>query len=292
MVEKFKALLETALEKNPEDDDLRIYKARALIAESTKPAFTQAQEILEQVTKNNPNRTDAWSLLAEIALKRGKLSDVTDITYRGLVYKPNDKNLLLLKSQAEAARSPALSIPTLKALTEYYPYDFNLILQLADRYITSEQYDKAIELLEKPLPDNASAPAKLNAKTMLAAALYKSGRKQEAQDIFDSVAKSDPDDPMPLIAQVRLLREDQQTKALFLKIRTSTPLSQAPSGKIYTSFKYWCTKRTAMEPSPTLAATRFVEPERTSPAAKIPGTLVSSKYGSRLRFQEGGYFPF
>jgi len=36
---------------------------------------------------------------------------------------------------------------------------------------------------------------------------------------------------------------------------------------------------TAMPPSPTAAAQRLTEPERTSPAAKIPGRLVSSGLG-------------
>src|SRR4051794_21382793 len=37
------------------------------------------------------------------------------------------------------------------------------------------------------------------------------------------------------------------------------------------------TSCTAIAPSPTAVAQRFVEPERTSPAAKTPGTLVSSR---------------
>ena len=45
--------------------------------------------------------------------------------------------------------------------------------------------------------------------------------------------------------------------------------------------RYSLTKRTAMEPSPTAAAARLTEPLRASPAANRPGTLVSSKYGSR-----------
>jgi hypothetical protein len=40
--------------------------------------------------------------------------------------------------------------------------------------------------------------------------------------------------------------------------------------------RYCCTKRTAMLPSPTAAATRLTEFARTSPAAKTPGRLVSS----------------
>ena len=44
-----------------------------------------------------------------------------------------------------------------------------------------------------------------------------------------------------------------------------------------TAAKWSCTSWTAIAPSPTAVAQRFVDPERTSPAAKIPGTLVSSR---------------
>ena len=40
-----------------------------------------------------------------------------------------------------------------------------------------------------------------------------------------------------------------------------------------------------MLPSPTAAATRLTGLERTSPQAKMPGTLVSSRYGSRSSCQ-------
>jgi hypothetical protein len=39
-----------------------------------------------------------------------------------------------------------------------------------------------------------------------------------------------------------------------------------------------------MPPSPTVAATRFTDPERTSPTAKIPGALVSRANDSRSAF--------
>ena len=44
-----------------------------------------------------------------------------------------------------------------------------------------------------------------------------------------------------------------------------------------TSRRYWWTKAMAIEPSPTAAATRFTGPNRTSPQAKKPGRLVSSR---------------
>ena len=48
------------------------------------------------------------------------------------------------------------------------------------------------------------------------------------------------------------------------------------------SFRYSCTNWTAIEPSPTAEATRLTEPERTSPAAKTPRRLVSSRNGWRF----------
>src|SRR6476660_4057092 len=45
---------------------------------------------------------------------------------------------------------------------------------------------------------------------------------------------------------------------------------------------------TAIPPSPTAAAQRFTDPDRTSPAAKIPGRLVSSGAGRRLLSRHAG----
>ena len=41
--------------------------------------------------------------------------------------------------------------------------------------------------------------------------------------------------------------------------------------------RYSCTKCTAIEPSPTAEATRFIDSLRTSPATNTPGMLVSSR---------------
>ena len=44
--------------------------------------------------------------------------------------------------------------------------------------------------------------------------------------------------------------------------------------------RYSWTVRTALEPSPTAEATRFIDPRRTSPTAKTPGAEVSNGRGS------------
>ena len=49
-----------------------------------------------------------------------------------------------------------------------------------------------------------------------------------------------------------------------------------------------CTDAIALAPSPVAAATRFIEPERTSPTANTPGTLVSNGSGVRSRSAQAG----
>jgi hypothetical protein len=71
------------------------------------------------------------------------------------------------------------------------------------------------------------------------------------------------------------------------KIRsTSAAVSMRASTRsacCYISLRYSCTNWTAIAPSPTAEATRFTDPERTSPAAKTPGRLVSNRNGGRAR---------
>ena len=108
---------------------------------------------------------------------------------------------------------------------------------------------------------------------------------------------------------LRLLAEqarDARTRAS-PSIRSSAPPSPARTGSgatstssrsrsrrsrcarsradVAASRRYWCTKAIAMLPSPTAAATRLTGLKRTSPHAKMPGTLVSSRYGSRSSSQ-------
>src|SRR5688572_11658777 len=57
--------------------------------------------------------------------------------------------------------------------------------------------------------------------------------------------------------------------------------------QLHISLRYSCTNRTAMAPSPTADATRLMESDRTSPAAKTPARLVSRRNGCRRPVQWG-----
>ncbi len=220
-----------ALESNPTDVELMMMKVRMLLSESTAPAINNAKDILQKLTDENPKNSESWVLLGEILLLQRQPGRAVDIALRGLAHTPNDKTLLLLKARAEAARSPILAVPTLRVLRELDPNNVDFVIRLANAYISADQAQKAVDLLNEQIT-NCDASNMRRCRMILAVALYKSGNKAEAQEEFDSLVESLPDDPTPLIAQARLLIEEKSWDQLREKVRqwyrthptdTSTP---------------------------------------------------------------------
>lgn len=218
MISEGKDLLERALTSHPEDVGLRIYKARYLLSEGTAPSVRQASDILQEITQEQPKLSESWLLLGAIALNQGQPAKAIDISLQGLVHKPDDKSLLTLKARAEAMRSPALAIPTLRAMLEMEPGDTDTVVLLSETYVKAGQAAKAVSLLKNHLAgcDNDSDRRRVN--IALAVALYKDGNHADAQSRFDSLYQSDPADHTVLLTQVRLLREDQLWDQLEQKV--------------------------------------------------------------------------
>lgn len=197
------------LKKYPDDIGLRLYQARSLIAEETAPAFENAEQILQKITREEPKISHAWVLLGELSLKQREYEEAGDIAWRGLAHTPNDKGLLLLKFRAEKERSLALAIPTLKLLYEMDPNDTDTALLLADTYIEADEPGKAVNLLRERLASYSGSADERKVKIALVRALYKNGEKTEFQKELDALLRSEPDDPGPLLAQVLLLKDDK-----------------------------------------------------------------------------------
>jgi len=209
-IREAKSILDYAITSYPEDAELRLYEARLLLAEGTAPATERAGDILQKVTEDQPNLSGAWALWAEIALRQDQLAKGMDIVLRGLFHQPNDKSLLLLKARLETASSPALAVPTLKALLDSDPNDIAIALLLADTYLAAGQSEEAVNLLKKLLVSCGSDAEQRKIRIAL--------DRADAEKEFDSLFRSDPNDPDPLLAQVRLLKEEGLWQQLNQKV--------------------------------------------------------------------------
>lgn len=203
-----KLLLDDALQTSPDDLELLFYKARLLMSQQTAPAIDEAKTIFEAITQRQPMASEAWLFLSEIAAGQGRSAEAIDITLRGLAYLPNDRTLLSQRARLEGARSPQLAIPTLRALRELDPNDAVTAVRLAEAYIAAHEPQEAIQLLKSQLELQRKPQNEVRLKIALAMALYKTGKQDESEEIFSVLRQSMPDDPRPLLAQVRLLKDD------------------------------------------------------------------------------------
>jgi len=211
------ALLDESLKANPQDLDLRLYKARSLLYDGTAPAVESAQSILQAVTDTNPAVVDAWVLLAETQLQQGNPGKAIDTTLRGLSQNPNDKQLLLLKARVEAINSPNLAVLPLRLLAEQDPNDVDVAVRLAVAYVAAGDPQKAIDLLKNQLrtcPDSARRRCEI----ALAAALYVANKKVDAEALFNKLNQAEPNDPVPLLTQAQLLSNDKLWDELTRKV--------------------------------------------------------------------------
>jgi len=208
-VQQGKALLDKALQSSPTDIDVQLFKARSLLGEGTAPAIANAEKILLQITEQQPQISEAWALLGDIALSQNLQAKALDAAMRGLAQKPNDRTLLLIKATAEFVRAPILAIPTLRTLQELDPNDVDIAVRLARTYIAADQAENAVKLLQKRPALSDDTPAQRRLNIALSVALYRSGNKEQAQKKLDLLLQADPNDPGPLLAQVQLLAEDE-----------------------------------------------------------------------------------
>jgi len=235
-IQQGKTILDKALQASPADIDLRLFKANSLLAEGTASAIAGAQQILQKITEEHPERSSAWALLSQIAMSQQEPTKALDAAMRGLVHRPNDRALLAVKADAEFARAPILAIPTLRTLHDLDPNDVNIALRLGMTYVAAGQPKNAVRLLEEQVTLCKDSVQQRRVNTALAFALYKNGNKEDAQKKFDSLLQSAPDDPYPLVAQAQLLTDDELWSDLHHKVTrwcqdnpkdTNTPIAIA-----------------------------------------------------------------
>jgi len=204
LFQRAEALLEEALQLHPQDVGLKLHKARALLRRETAPAAEQARTLLREITEKNPDLPDAWELLGILELREDQLAKAMDTALRGLAENPDNRQLLLLKAQAEARRSPMLAVPTLKGLIDQDPNDMNVVSQLAYAYLHSDRPQEAVRLLRHHL-DAQTGSARKQAEVALATVLYHSGEPNEAAEILKGLMQAEPADSSLVITWAGLL---------------------------------------------------------------------------------------
>jgi tetratricopeptide (TPR) repeat protein len=102
-----------------------------------------------------------------------------------------------------------LAVPIFHILLEMEPNDSEMTAYLAETYIDAGEYGQAMTLLKSRLGMQNTPAAERRLKIALATATYKLGNTDDAEKTLDALQQSLPDDPLPLLAKIRLLKSDK-----------------------------------------------------------------------------------
>jgi tetratricopeptide (TPR) repeat protein len=209
LVREAEVMTDKALTVSSDDLQLQLFKARILALKGTGPAIEQARRMLREITDTRPKYADAWEWMTRLELQQGEPGKAVDIALRGLAHSPADRQLLLLKAKAEKEHSPMLAALTLKGLTDQYPQDVEVLIELADAYVKDGRPEQAIELLRQRRTGFEGA-ARRRCEMALAVTLYRSGQRDDAKLLFNTLVQAEPADPAPVMALAQLLGKEKR----------------------------------------------------------------------------------
>ncbi|OHB67104.1 MAG: hypothetical protein A2Y76_15630 [Planctomycetes bacterium RBG_13_60_9] len=173
LLDEAEAVLDDARRANTSSPRLKLLKSQILLSRGTQPSVEQGQQLLREITVAQPELSQAWHLLGRLELGQGQPQKAWDTALGGLSLNGQDKQLLLLKADAEAARSPSQAVPTLRLLAEEYPDDMEVEMRLAN-------------------------------------ALYKGGNRDDARSMLGARMKAEPNNPIPVVTLAGLLISDDR----------------------------------------------------------------------------------
>lgn len=155
---------------------------------------SQANDLINEVLKENPQDNAALLLKGTIALKQGDALNAIAALRSVLKDQPNSSEILGLLADAHLLnKEPDLAKETLQKALENNPKDIRTILRIAQFYVRTRDYNSALKETEKALklsPDDFTA---LNAHVDILAA--KNDIKGIEKDL-GKIKKIYPDNPL------------------------------------------------------------------------------------------------
>jgi tetratricopeptide (TPR) repeat protein len=202
LAQEAEAALDKARAAEPSNPELKVLKAQFLLNRGTRPSIEEGQKLLREVTTAKPQLPQAWHLLGRVELERKEPGRALDLAVSGLSHNEQNRDLLLLKADAEEARSPVLAVPTLRSLLKQYPNDVQVERRLAQALYKSGDKSEGRSILEarmKADPNNPIAPA------TLALLLASDGRWTEVSEQVTSWVAKHPDDSFVVVTTASAL---------------------------------------------------------------------------------------
>lgn len=168
-------------------EDHRISKVEILIQQKK---FTEAEKILTDLLRIDPNNIHYLSLLAEINLQLDKYDIANQIIDNAIGLSPDNPYLFYIKTRISIQQGNFNEAESyINEAIELDPYDGDYFALLANIQLGRKQFDQALETANKALEIDAENLLALNTRST---ALNKLNRSEESFNTIEGALREDP----------------------------------------------------------------------------------------------------
>ncbi|MFY9288214.1 MAG: tetratricopeptide repeat protein [Alphaproteobacteria bacterium] len=212
------ATIEDGISRNPKNLPLAVLKAGLYQKANDWPKLADAYETIFKLA---PTETRYRLRLAEIYIKAGKINEAEAVLRDGTKKLPDDwelKHQLVLF--LATTRGLDAAEKEIKAYQTEYSDHNEVTGWLADLYISHNNFDKAVALLNDVVSKNNFDKEGLNARTTLARIYYAKGNRAEAEKLTTEVLSHDQNNLDALFIRARMTYDQGLYEKAILDLRS------------------------------------------------------------------------
>jgi putative PEP-CTERM system TPR-repeat lipoprotein len=185
--------LETALKLRPDEPNLR-YQMAILDARDQK--YKEAEDAFKKLQVSYPGDPRLLAALTDIGLATGRGDATLQLLEQELQKYPDRQDIhLLLAAVAIRTNKVDMAVAEYRKLIEKNPKSFDLYMRLGDALRVKGDTKGSIDALRT---GQTLAPTNPAANLQLALTLESSGQRNDARPFYETVLKSQPDNPVAL----------------------------------------------------------------------------------------------
>lgn len=216
-MEKAEATVDAGIAKNPTDLSLLLLKVRLF----EKPLnMEKINKAYQEIIKLQPGDVQLRTVLADIYSQGGKTEEA-ETTLRNAVHDLPDNWELKRRLVAFLSTNKGMDAAEkeIQSYMQAFPDKADLYFWLADLYISFNQVDKAVALLEQIVAKDTSDRQSLFARSSLARINFRKGDKEQAQKLVNAVLAKAPTNAEALYVRASIATDEGKLQEAVTDLR-------------------------------------------------------------------------
>lgn len=168
-------------------EDMRFNRAEVLFEQKR---FKEAEEILRELLREDPNDVNCLAFLAEAVIQRDDHAEALEIVNRAIGLAPDHPHLFFIKARVYGEQGDLdLSEKNIKQAITLYPHDADFFAYWAEIKLLSKDYKSALRISNQSLEID---PENLRGLNIRSSSLLKLKKNEESFETINRALREDP----------------------------------------------------------------------------------------------------